>query len=173
MLTDSEYMKIARVARKHADCKGRHVGAVLVLANGGLVIGANGSPAGHLRCEDGGCHRCANPEQYPRGVGYDVCTCVHAEEACVAAGAKSGLAVDGSRMFSTMRPCRECTKLMINAGVKGVWYEDDWIPQNEQQAQAYLELQSAFPLGVNQVVTRALTLPVMSAGAPSDTAWSN
>src|SRR5215217_4115416 len=75
-----DYMEMARIARRSADCRKRHVGAVLVPpSQSTLYVGWNAAPPTGPSCIDGGCHRCANPEKYPAGKGYDVCICVHAE----------------------------------------------------------------------------------------------
>src|SRR5262245_50364572 len=117
-LTDEQYMAIARMAKRHADCKGSHVGAVLVTTVGVMLVGANGSPTGHTRCEDGGCYRCAHRADatFKEGEGYDVCTCVHAEGDCLMQAAKYGVAVEGATVYSTRQPCRECSKNMLQAG---------------------------------------------------------
>jgi dCMP deaminase len=157
-LTDEQYMEMARIARQHADCKGRHVGAALVLRNGTVILGANGSPIGHRRCEDGGCYRCAHRDDFPPGTGYDVCTCVHAEQACLALAARHGISVEGATIYSTMRPCRECSKQMLQAGIVSAYYEVDLVPQDEGQLLAYLQLQEGFPGGVHQLLP--VTIPV-------------
>lgn len=158
VLTEDEYMKMARIARKHADCKKRHVGAVIVLPSGLVIPGANGSPIGRVKCADGGCYRCANPAKFPTGVGYDVCTCVHAEEAAMAAALKAGVSLNGASIYSTLRPCRECSKVMLNAGIYAVYYEDDFTLENAEETAAYQLLQEGFLGGVHQVSTRSLSV---------------
>ncbi len=162
-LSDEQYMEMARMARQHADCKGRHVGAALVLPNGAILLGANGSPIGHQRCEDGGCYRCAHRDDFPPGTGYDVCTCVHAEEACLAAAARHGISVEGASIYSTMRPCRECSKQMLQAGIVTIYYEVDLVPQDEAQLAAYLQLQKAFPGGVHQLLPAEVPAELLTA----------
>jgi len=158
-LTDEQYMQMARMAKEHADCKGRHVGAAMVLSNGSVLFGANGSPDGHTKCVDGGCYRCSHRDrdEFSQGKGYDVCTCVHAEGACIAAAsAEPGISVKGATVYSTMRPCRECTKYLLHAGIHAVYYEDDWLPEDADQLAAYLDLQKRFPGGVRQLLPATL-----------------
>jgi dCMP deaminase len=165
-LKDEEYMEVARLARKHADCKGRHVGAALVLPNGAVILGANGSPVGRPRCEDGGCYRCAHRDDgtFPPGTAYDICTCVHAEEACLILAAREGIKVEGATIYSTMRPCRECSKQLLQAGVVAAYYEVDLVPQDAAQLAAYVELQNAFPAGVHQLVPETLSEALATTG---------
>jgi dCMP deaminase len=54
-------------------------------------------------------------------------------------------------MYSTMRPCFGCTKEILQASVRAVYYLHDWVyPEAERQA-GYEELQSFMPGGVNAV----------------------
>ena len=72
-------------------------------------------------CDQGGCERCANPEQYPSGTGYDVCICVHAEQNALLAAARFGIAVEGAMLYSTMRPCFNCSKELLQANGSKAW----------------------------------------------------
>ena len=54
----------------------------------------------------------------PSGTGYDLCICVHAEQNALLAAARFGIAVEGSTMYTTMRPCFGCTKELLQAGVR-------------------------------------------------------
>jgi dCMP deaminase len=91
-------------------------------------------------------------------VGYDVCTCVHAEEAAMAAALKAGVSLNGASIYSTLRPCRECSKVMLNAGIYAVYYEDDFTLENAEETAAYQLLQEGFLGGVHQVSTRSLSV---------------
>src|SRR5947207_2209627 len=109
-LTDEQFMEIAQLAEKHADCKRSQVGAVLVLPTGAVLLGANGAPTGQVTCVDGGCYRCSHPEIFGHGKGYDKCSCIHAEEDCLTQAAKRGISVAGGKLYCTMRPCLQCSK---------------------------------------------------------------
>jgi dCMP deaminase len=146
-LTDQQYMELARMAEEHADCKKSQVGAALVLPNGMVLVGSNGSPFGQVRCVDGGCYRCAHPEIFASGERYDLCTCVHAEEDCLTQAAKHGVSVVGSTLYCTLRPCRGCSKLLIQAGIVAVYFEHE-LPV--EHLEAYLTLQGGFSGGVHK-----------------------
>src|SRR4051794_17023639 len=173
LLSDADYMEAARLARKHADCKGRHVGAVVVLPTGIIITGWNGTPDGLVKCMDGGCYRCSRPDAFSASTGYDVCACVHAEERALLLATRSGYATEGARVYSTMRPCRECSKLMLQAGVRSVYYEQDWVPKDPEQVVAYLQLQAGFPDGIHQVVTRTITIQIPTTEVPVRVPASN
>src|SRR2546428_7775133 len=107
---DQYYMNIAIAVRKKANCLGRKVGAVIVKENRIISTGYNGTPEGIKNCTDGGCVRCRARNTYKASVGYDVCICVHAEQNALITAARFGNAVEGSVVYSTLRPCFDCTK---------------------------------------------------------------
>ena len=86
-------MLLAVATRERAACLGRHVGAILVADQRIIATGYNGTPTGFPNCDEGGCHRCAHPDDYEQGRGYDVCICVHAEQNAVLQAAKLGYTV--------------------------------------------------------------------------------
>lgn len=145
------FMGIALAVRARADCTGNRVGAVVVVDRRIVSTGYNGTPSHMTNCSDGGCHRCANRDQYPSGVGYDLCICVHAEQNAILAAARFGIAIQGSSVYTTMRPCFGCTKEMLQAGVRSVYYLHDWAhPDPDRQAQ-YALLQSRFEDGIRRL----------------------
>jgi dCMP deaminase len=162
-LTDEQLMEIAGMVKKHKDCMSTGVGAVLLLPNGSALFGANQAPSGQTKCVDGGCYRCANRdrEEFKGGRGYDVCTCVHAEEDCIVQAAKRGIAIEGATLYCTRRPCRGCTKQLLHVGIFAVYYEDDLLPEDPDQLEAYLKLQAGFPGGVHQLLQNAVELPIV------------
>ncbi len=148
---DEYYMQIAIAVREKANCLGRRVGAVLVLNNRIISTGYNGTPEGMTNCLDGGCRRCAHPEEFESGKGYDLCICVHAEQNALLSAARFGIAVEGSALYSTMRPCFGCTKELLQAKVHAVYYLHDWAYPDPDMQQEYLGLQGSFDGGVHQV----------------------
>jgi len=151
MEREQYYMNIAIAVRKKANCLGRKVGAVIVRENRIISTGYNGTPEGIKNCTDGGCVRCRNRETYKASVGYDVCICVHAEQNALITAARFGNAIEGAFVYSTLRPCFDCTKAALQAKVDTIYYLHDWqYPIGELQGQ-YALLQSTFPGGVHKV----------------------
>ena len=126
-------MLLAVAARERAACLGRHVGAVLVTDQRIIATGYNGTPTGFANCDEGGCHRCAHPDDYARGRGYDVCICVHAEQNAVLQAARLGYTVQSARCYTTLRPCFGCLKELYQAGVSGVRYLNEWCRQTRSR----------------------------------------
>lgn len=148
---DDYFMGIALAVRQRANCIGRKVGAIIVLDGRIISTGYNGTPSGMPNCTDLGCYRCAHPNDFPQGQGYDLCICVHAEQNALIAAARFGIAVQGSTVYSTVRPCFGCSKELLQANVAAVRFLHDWSPQAGKRKEQYDHLQSFFKEGVRQV----------------------
>ena len=152
-------MNIAMAVRCRANCKGNRVGAVIVLNNRIVSTGYNGTPENMPNCLDGGCYRCANRDKhYKSGEAYDLCICVHAEQNAILAAARFGIAIEGSTMYTTLRPCFGCAKEMLQAQVRAVYYMHEWSPdaredalKTVEQRAEYQKLMIRFPGGVHQL----------------------
>ncbi len=144
-------MNIAIAVREKANCLGRKVGAILVKENRIISTGYNGTPEGMLNCTEGGCVRCKNREKYKNSIGYDVCICVHAEQNAILSAARFGISIENSTAYTTMRPCFDCSKALLQAKVKALYYLHDWShPVPELQTQ-YALIQKQFPGGVKKI----------------------
>lgn len=117
------------------NCRKRYVGAAVLDLDGTvLAAAANGTPAGMRRCDDGGCVRCAAASRYPHGVGYDLCVCVHAEQAVLISAMRQGIGVAGRILATSYQPCFMCAKLIVAAGFSGVLYDEPWgVPEEQAQ----------------------------------------
>lgn len=150
MARDEYYMRLAMAVRERASCLGSRVGAVLVLQDRVIATGYNGTPMGMKNCDEGGCDRCAHPERYPAGQGYDACICVHAEQNLLLTAARFGIAVRGAVVYTTMQPCFGCLKELLQAEIEAVYYLHPWQPPAHLQEQ-YERIQQAIPHGIRQV----------------------
>ena len=145
------FMRIAMTVRLRANCVGNRIGAIAVINNRVISTGYNGTPQNMPNCLDGGCHRCSHREQYPASTGYDLCICVHAEQNVLISAARFGIALDGSTVYTTMRPCFGCTKEMLQANIAGVFYIHDWVyPEADKHAE-YERIQARFPEGIRRL----------------------
>jgi dCMP deaminase len=145
------FMGIAIAVRERADCTGNRVGAIIVVDRRIVSTGYNGTPENMPNCSEGGCHRCANRDQYASGTGYDLCICVHAEQNALLAAARFGIAVQGSTVYTTMRPCFGCTKEMLQAGIREVYYLHDWNHPDATKQSEYERLQARFGGGIRRL----------------------
>lgn len=121
---DDYFMDIAHVVASRANCRRRKVAAVIVKDRRVISTGYNGTPRGVKNCFDGGCPRCAGDAASGEDLG--ACICCHAEENAVSQAAYHGIAVREATLYSTLSPCLLCAKMLINAGIREVVYEDEY-----------------------------------------------
>lgn len=114
-----------RLNSSMSTCRTRQVGAVAVVGNRSIADGFNGNIPGAEHCDEGGCARCADTT-YASGTRLDLCTCVHAEANLIALAARRGIVLVGSTLWCTHRPCHECFKLVVSAGVLEILYLEDY-----------------------------------------------
>jgi len=105
---DEVFINIAKEVGSLSHCTRSKVGAVLVKDGNVISFGYNGTPAGM----DNGCEE--------NNVTKD--EVIHAEMNSILKAAKSGNSVEGSTLYLTLSPCKECSKLILQSGVKKVVY---------------------------------------------------
>ena len=126
------YMRLAMVVETGAKCLGSRVGAVIVRDNRVLGSGYNGTPAGYPNCTESerGCRRCAIRRELPdaslSGKLYDICLCGHAEQNAMLTAARFGTALDGAFLYTTVQPCFNCLKELMQVRLCGVVFRREW-----------------------------------------------
>ena len=124
---DSYFMQLAFVVAGRSTCLRRQVGAVMVKEKQILSTGYNGSPSGLLHCDEVGCMR--QSLGVPSGERLEICRAVHAEQNALVQAAKHGVAIAGADLYTTLQPCVQCTKMIINAGILRVVYTHSYPDQ--------------------------------------------
>lgn len=121
---DQYFMGIAHQVAERSTCLRRRVGAVAVRDKRILATGYNGAPSGVDHCLDIGCLR----EQLgvPSGQRHEICRGLHAEQNCIIQCAVHGVSMGGATIYCTTRPCLICTKMLINCGVRSIWYSESY-----------------------------------------------
>lgn len=119
------FMKIAELAATRSTCLRRHVGACLVKDKKILATGYNGAPAKCIHCNNIGCVR--EELNIQSGKHLDICRAVHAEANCIAQCSYHGIATKDSILYCTTFPCASCVKLLINAGIKTIYYHESYM----------------------------------------------
>ena len=110
---DKSYLRMALVWSANSYCKRRKVGAILVKDRMIISDGFNGTPSGFENiCED---------EE-----GKTKPYVLHAEANAISKVAKSGNDSSGATLYVTDAPCMECSKLIIQAGIKRVVYMTEY-----------------------------------------------
>jgi dCMP deaminase len=110
---DRRYLQMARIWAGNSYCVRRKVGALIVKNKMIISDGYNGTPSGFENvCED----------ESGRTKSY----VLHAEANAITKVAKSNNSSDNSTLYITAAPCMECSKLIIQAGIKRVVYFDQY-----------------------------------------------
>ncbi len=108
---DKRYLQMARIWAQNSYCKRRQVGAIIVKARMIISDGYNGTPEGFENiCEDD--NNLTKPYV------------LHAEANAITKVAKSNNSSEGSTLYVTTSPCMECSKLIIQSGIKRVVFSE-------------------------------------------------
>jgi len=105
-------------------CLRRHVGAIIVKDKRILATGYNGAPAGLRHCEEVGCVR--DNISVPSGMRHELCRGLHAEQNAIIQAAYHGISIAGATLYCTNKPCVICSKMLINAGIRTIYYQDGY-----------------------------------------------
>ena len=121
---DEYFLKLAKVVRERSNCLRGSVGAVLIKDKRIIATGYNGTPKGIKNCYEGGCERCLKRDknQLKEDQDKELCICVHAEQNSLHQSSLHGMSTQDSVLYSTIEPCLQCAKAIINAGVSEVVY---------------------------------------------------
>jgi dCMP deaminase len=117
-------MAIAKMVAKRSTCLRRSVGAILVKDKRILATGYNGAPAGLKHCEEVGCLR--ENSSIPSGQRHELCRGLHAEQNVIIQAAYHGISIKGATLYCTNKPCVICSKMLINAGIQKIYYEEGY-----------------------------------------------
>jgi dCMP deaminase len=131
---DEYFMAIAHLVATRSTCIRRQVGAVLVKEKRILATGYNGAPSGVAHCTEATCLR--NLQNIPPGQMHELCRGLHAEQNVIIQAALYGVSTKGSTLYCTHKPCILCVKMLINAGIVRIVYEN---PYPDPLADALLE----------------------------------
>ena len=137
---DAYFMEITGLVAQRSTCLRRKVGALLVKDKRILATGYNGAPSGLPHCLDVGCMREQN--NIPSGQRHELCRGLHAEKNVIIQAARYGIPIQGATLYCTTRPCVICAKMIINANIIAVCfdegYADELSDQMLQEAQVKL-----------------------------------
>jgi dCMP deaminase len=133
-------MDITRLVSKRSTCLRRSVGAVLVKDKRILATGYNGAPAGLRHCQEVGCLRADS--DVPSGMRHELCRGLHAEQNVIIQAAYHGITIQGATLYCTNKPCVICSKMIINAGIKKVYYEEGYDDPLSDQMLAEAEIET-------------------------------
>lgn len=110
---DKAYLRIASEWGKLSYCKRKQVGAIIVKDRMIISDGYNGTPSGFENC-------CEDDE------GMTKWYVLHAEANAILKVAGSTQSCEGATLYITLSPCRECSKLIHQSGIKRVVYQEGY-----------------------------------------------
>ncbi|OOG63788.1 dCMP deaminase family protein [Flavobacterium sp. A45] len=110
---DKAYLRIATEWGLLSYCQRKKVGAIIVKDRMIISDGYNGTPSGFENC-------CEDEEGLTR---WDV---LHAEANAILKVARSTQSCEGATLYITLSPCKECSKLIHQSGIKRVVYHNGY-----------------------------------------------
>lgn len=110
---DAAYLRLAESWAKLSHCARKQVGAIIVKDEMIISDGYNGSPAGFDNC-------CEDTE------GNTHWYVLHAEANAILKVAKSTNNCKGATLYLTLSPCKDCSKLVLQAGINRVVFMDKY-----------------------------------------------
>lgn len=110
------FMAQAVLLSLRSTCTRLEVGATLVKDRRIIAGGYNGAVSGDNHCIDHGCYVVD---------GHCIWT-IHAEMNALLQCAKLGISTDGAEIYVTHFPCLHCTKAILQAGIKKIYYLHDY-----------------------------------------------
>ncbi len=111
------FMQIAEIVATRSTCDRAEVGCLIVNDDNRIVsTGYNGSISSNPHCDDVG---------HTMRDGHCIAT-IHAEMNALLYCAKEGISVNGCKIYVTHFPCLNCTKALIQAGIKKIFYKHSY-----------------------------------------------
>lgn len=110
-ILDRRYLRMAAIWSENSYCERRKVGALLVKDKMIISDGYNGTPSGF-------------PNVCESSEGFTLPYVLHAEANAITKVARSNNSSEGSTLYVSTSPCMECSKLIIQAGIKRVVFSD-------------------------------------------------
>jgi dCMP deaminase len=110
---DKAYLRIAKEWSKLSYCKRKQVGAIIVRDRMIISDGYNGTPSGFENC-------CEEED------GLTKWYVLHAEANAILKVARSTQSCEGATLYITLSPCKDCSKLIHQSGIKRVVYHEEY-----------------------------------------------
>ena len=111
---DKAYLRMTKEWAKLSHCKRKQVGALIVKNNMIISDGYNGTPTGF----ENDCEECEeNTTKW---------YVLHGEANAILKCAKHGHSADGATLYQTHSPCKECSKLILQSGIKRLVYIEEY-----------------------------------------------
>lgn len=121
------FVDILRILEKRSTCMRLHVAAILIKDGRIISTGWNGSMPGLKQCNETFTEEETQRDEFDAvHREFSVLQEAHAEMNAICMAAKNGISTDGTIMFCSYSPCNMCAKAMIMAGIKEIYYLNDY-----------------------------------------------
>lgn len=108
----------AELTAKRSKCVSRKVGAIITVGDRIVSEGFNGTPKGYINCCD-----YFDGEYTEKHHEWSNTHEIHAEMNAINWASRKGIALEGGIMYSTLKPCLQCTKNIIAVGITEIYYK--------------------------------------------------
>ena len=134
MLSDKNFINIAKEIASASKCVSTQVGAVIVKDGRILSTGYNGTPAGFTNCCDHWDNQYTK-DHHEWSKTYEI----HAEMNAIIWAARKGIRIKDASIFVTLEPCSECSKNLIASGIKRIVYEKAYEHTNSSVVSKFIK----------------------------------
>lgn len=110
---DRAYLRIAKEWGQLSYCKRKQVGAIIVKDRMIISDGYNGTPSGFENC-------CEDEDNLTKWY------VLHAEANAISKVARSTQSCENATLYITLSPCKDCSKLIHQSGIKRVVYHEEY-----------------------------------------------
>ena len=147
---DDYFLELADAASRRATCDRGKSGCVIVRDKQVLATGYVGSPAGLPHCDEVG-HLLKKVIQEDGSITEHCLRTVHSEQNAICQAARRGISIEGATIYTRMTPCRTCTMLLINCGIKRVVCERKYqLAEESEQLLTEAGIELAYKYGGRQ-----------------------
>lgn len=134
MLSDRNFINIAKEIASASKCVSKQVGAVIVKDGRILSTGYNGTPSGYTNC----CEHW-NDEYTKDHHLWSKTYEIHAEMNAIIWAARKGISIENATIYVTLEPCSECSKNLIASGIKRIIYEKAYEHTNSDVVSKFIK----------------------------------
>ena len=134
MLSDNNFINIAHEIASASKCVSKNVGAVIVKDGRILSTGYNGTPSGHINCNEYWNNKYTK-EHHAWSKTYEI----HAEMNAIIWAVRRGISIEGATIYVTLEPCSECSKNIIASGIKRIVCDTSYEHNNSEVIKKFIK----------------------------------
>lgn len=132
------FINIAKEFAKHSTCCRKQVGAIIVKDKRVISAGYNGVSSGKIHCNEIFKNNDYASNDFIRiHSEWSKINESHAESNCITYAAKIGVSVNDCILYTTLSPCIDCAKQILNSGIKEVYFDE--VYDRDQSGITYLQ----------------------------------